>query len=240
MQAGTGYALLQNKLDAATAEIGVLNAQAKRAVGQAGLYKKEALAVAVQSYKRGSTGLVLFATMTALGSPESLSGVQMLQLMGGQAAMEHTQASESQATATVLEKNRQAAQTAQSRLTAAALRRRDSAVAAQSAVTEQLQRKCGVQPKAINSLLLPTLCQTQPFPTRRQNWSSRTRRQNRSSQWNPRLPWSRAPGPGDCYIPVEDLLPNIPGVAVNDPPEQKPMRRRGWLPAAGLKDSSGA
>ncbi|MDJ0313732.1 hypothetical protein [Arthrobacter sp. H35-D1] len=286
VQAGADYALTQNKLNEATAEVGVLNAQAERAAEQAGKYKKEAVAVAVQSYKRGGTGLGLFATMTALESPESLNGVAMMQLVGEQAAMKHTRASESQAAATALEENRQAAQTAQSELTAAALQSRDSAVAAQTAVTEQLQAKktqsatLVAQLAALNNTTVATeqayrkgktelAAYEQAQAAKRDAAAAAEARGAARSQQqravpnplpnaalpnpavpNPGLqpvkpnpapkpvspvapPAPVVPSPGDGYIPVEDLLPNIPGGAVNDPAGAKAyaasrLAARGW------------
>lgn len=304
VQAGTHYALTQKSLDEATAEVGVLNAQAKRAAEQAGKYKKEAVAVAVQTYKRGGTGLGLFATMAALESPDSLNGVEMMQLVGEQAAVKHTRASESQATATALEKNRQAAQTAQAELTAAALQSRDSAVAAQAAVTEQLQAKktqsatlvaqlatlnnttvateqayrkgktelaayeqaqaakrdaaaaaevrraaqslqepAGPNPVPNAALPNPAVPNPAPQPVT-PNPAPQPVKPNPAPQPGKPNPASKpvkpvappapvAPSPGGGYIPVEELLPNIPGGAVNDPAGAKAyaasrLAARGW------------
>lgn len=291
VQAGADYALTQNKLNEATAEVGVLNAQVKRAAEQAGKYRQEAVAVAVQSYKRGGTGLGLFATMTALESPDSLNGVEMMQLVGEQAAMKHTRASESQATAAALEKNRQAAQTAQSKLTAAALQSRDSAVAAQTAVTEQLQAKktqsatLVAQLAALNNTTVATeqayrkgktelAAYEQAQAAKRDAAAAAEARRAARSQQQPAVPnpvpnaalpnpvvpnpavpnpgprpvkpnpapkpvspvappAPVVPSPGDGYIPVEELLPNIPGGAVNDPAGAKAyaasrLAARGW------------
>ena len=69
VQAGVDYVQTLTLLDAVTAEVDVLNAQTQRASAQAGKDKKDAVSVAVQRYKRGGTGLGLFATMTALETP---------------------------------------------------------------------------------------------------------------------------------------------------------------------------
>ena len=258
VQAGADHAVTQNKLDAATVELGLLNAQTRRASERAGKYKKEAVAVAVESYKRGGTGLGFFATLTALESPESLNGVDMLHLVGEQSANKHQKASASEATAAALEKSRQAAQEAHRELSTQARQTRDTAMAAQGAVAEQLEAK-----KTHSATLLAQLAalnktsvakeqayrngQTelaayeQAQTAKREAAAEEARRvaQNQQEPAVPRpvhrpsipnpvpkpvnsapkpvTPAPVVPNPGAGFIPVEELLPNIPGGAVNDP-----------------------
>ena len=280
VQAGADYALTQNKLDAATVEVDVLNAQAQRAGEQAQKYKKEAVAVAVQNYKHGGSGLGLFATMAALESLDSLNGVDLMQRVGDQAARRHDLASESQAAAAALEKNRQEAQTAQKELTAAALRTRDTAVAAQAAVTVQLESKKSQSTTLVAQLAAlknTSVAKEQAYrkgqtelaayeqaqAAKRDAAAAQAQRAAQVQQLpaapnpapnqdianpapNPALPVPVpapikpvappapvAPNPGGGYIPVEQLLPNIPGGAVNDPAGAKAyaasrLAARGW------------
>lgn len=141
VKAGAGLALTQRKLDAATAEVQLLNAQSRQAAGEAAKYKKDAVAVAVQSYKTGGAGLGLFAAITALESPDNLNGVDMMHQVGEKAAVKQARAGEAQAASAALEKTRAQAQLAQQQLTAQAQAASDAAVAAQAAVTAQLDSK---------------------------------------------------------------------------------------------------
>ncbi|WP_425863462.1 lytic transglycosylase domain-containing protein [Arthrobacter sp. TWP1-1] len=138
VKAGGDFATTQAKLDAATAEVGVLNAQSKRAAQEAEHYKEAAVAIAVQSYKSGGTGLDLFSALSALESPQSLNGVEMLHQVGERAAVKQALALQSKATAESLEKTRQAAVAAQAELTGQAQAARTAAVDAQTTVTARL------------------------------------------------------------------------------------------------------
>lgn len=138
VKAGGDFATTQAKLDAATAEVGVLNAQSKRAAQEAEHYKEAAVAIAVQSYKSGGTGLDLFSALSALESPQSLNGVEMLHQVGERAAIKQALALQSKATAESLEKTRKAAVAAQAELTGQAQEARNAAVDAQTAVTARL------------------------------------------------------------------------------------------------------
>ncbi|WP_207345040.1 lytic transglycosylase domain-containing protein [Arthrobacter sp. E3] len=264
VQAGADYAMTQNKLDAATVEVDVLNAQAQRAAEQAQKYKKEAVAVAVHNYKHGGIGLGLFATMAALESLDSLNGVDLMQRVGDQSARRHELAGESQAAAAALEKNRQAAQTAQMELSAAALRTRDTAVAAHATVSLQLESKKSqsttlvAQLAALNNTSVAKeqeyrrgqtelAAYEQAQAAKRDAAAAQAQRAAQIQQLpaapnpgpnpvianpapNPGLPAPVpgpikpvtppapvAPNPGGGYIPVEELLPNIPSGATNDP-----------------------
>ncbi len=272
--AGATLALTQRKLNAAVAEVDVLNAQANRASVDAAKYKKDAVAVAVQSYKNGGTGLGLFASVAALESPESLNGVELMQQVGEKAARKQTKALESQAAATALEKTRKAAQEVQAFLTTEARAASDAAVAAHSAVVTQLNAKeeqsatLTAQLASLNNTTVAKEAQYrqgqeaqaayyQAQEAKRQAAETaealRRAEAEREAARHPHKP-SRpqvvpnpvvppanpAPGPakpapkpvpanpvpnpvpakpvpGGGYIPVEVLLPNIPGGAVNDP-----------------------
>lgn len=267
VDAGANYALTERKLDAAAAEVSVLSEQASRAAEKAAKHKKDAVAIAVQSYKNGGTDLGFFATMAALETPESLNGVELLQQVGEQAAQKQARAQQSQAAATALEKTRQAAQDAQALLAAEALVSRDAAVAAQNAVVAQLDAK--KEQSATLTAQLATLNNTtaakeaqyrqgqealaaynEAQEAKRQAAAAaeaarqaEADRKAEAAQQNPAATHP-APRPGNPnpapqpaapkpvvpkpvappvetnpggYIPVEVLLPNIPGGAVNDP-----------------------
>lgn len=278
VEAGASYAVTENKLEAAAAEVSVLNEQASRAGEQAAKHKKEAVAVAVQSYKNGGTDFGLFAAVAALETPESLNGVELLQHVGAQAALKQAMSQQSQAAASALEKTRQVAQDARAQLAAEALVSRDAAVAAQDAVVAQLEAK--QEQSATLIAQLATLKNTTAAKeaqyrqgqeelaayneaqeakrlaaeTAEAARQAEAKRQAEAAQQKPgdlkpapqpgnqnpapkpAVPKPVAPkpvapkpaapkpvsppaetNPGGGYIPVEVLLPNIPGGAVNDP-----------------------
>lgn len=139
--AGASYALTKSDLDAVSAQVNILSAQAKRAAVEGAKYQQDAVAAAVQSYKSGGTGLGIFASLSALNSQDSLQALDMLTLVGDQAVAKQTKAQEAQAVATALGKSLQRAQAERSKLSAAAKTTLGTAVAAQNAVTEQLNAK---------------------------------------------------------------------------------------------------
>ncbi|ALO67560.1 hypothetical protein AS189_15025 [Arthrobacter alpinus] len=272
VQAGATYALTERKLDAAAAEVSVLNEQVNRAADQAAKNKKDAVAVAVQSYKNGGTDFGLFATVAALDTPESLNGVELLQQVGEQAALKQAKATQSLKAADALEQTRQAAQAAQAQLTSEALSDRDAAVAAQTAVVTALDAK--KEQSATLTAQLATLNNTSAakeaqyrqgqdalaayneaqeakrraaevarLAEAKRQAEEQAAAQEQAQQQKPALPNPAPnpanpnpanpnpapapvpepvtppaqPAPGGGFIPVEVLLPNIPGGAVNDP-----------------------
>ncbi|POH58035.1 lytic transglycosylase domain-containing protein [Arthrobacter glacialis] len=273
VKSGSDFALTQQKLDAATAEVGVLGAQATRAAEEAAKYKKDAVAVAVQSYKSGGAGLGMVATISALESAESLNGMDMMHQVGEKAALKQIRATESAAAATALEATRKNAQDAQNQLTFAAENARDAAVAAQTAVTKQLDAK-----KAQSTTLIAQLASLNNTSASIEkefrdgqdalaayNLAQAAKREaaaeaaRRAAALNPQpVAPNPAPNPGaanpapnpakpakpapvdpdpdDGYIPVDVLLPNIPGGAVNDPAGAKAyassrLGAYGWAPS---------
>ncbi|AIY03895.1 hypothetical protein ART_4296 [Arthrobacter sp. PAMC 25486] len=139
VQAGADYATTQQTLDAVTAQVTILNAQAQRADEQAQQYTREAVAVAVQSYKNGGANFGVIATIADLESAKNLNGVDLLQKIGERSAIKAARASESQAAATELQKTRESALVVHKELTAQAVTARDAAVAAQSALNRQIE-----------------------------------------------------------------------------------------------------
>ncbi len=134
--AGAGYALTQSKLDAATAEVALLNAHTRQAADAAAEYEKQA--VAVQSYKSGGAGPGLFAPAVMLSSQENLNGADLMHQVGEQADLKQARAGQAQAVAAALKETRKQAQTAHAELSLAAQHDRDAALTAQSAVTERI------------------------------------------------------------------------------------------------------
>ena len=139
VQAGADYAKTVQKLDAVSADVEVLNAQADRAAAQATRYTKEAVAVAVQGYKNGSTTFGTLTTIVDLESAKNLNGVDLMQRLGERSAAKAVLARESQATATQLQKTRQSAQAELRKLTEQAAGEKNAAVAARTAVNEKIQ-----------------------------------------------------------------------------------------------------
>ncbi|MBP2411267.1 hypothetical protein JOF48_000066 [Arthrobacter stackebrandtii] len=141
--AGADYARTVQKLDAVSADVEVLNAQAERAAGQARRYTKEAVAVAVQGYKSGSTSLGTITTIVDLESAKNLNGVDLMQKLGERSAAKAVLARESQAAATQLQKTRQAALEEQRKLTEQAAGEKDAAVAARTSLNERILAQQG-------------------------------------------------------------------------------------------------
>jgi peptidoglycan DL-endopeptidase CwlO len=243
VQAGATYATTKQLLDAATAQVGVLQAQASRAEGQAGKYKKEAGAIAAQSYKTGGANLGLFATLNALQTPNSLQNLDVLHMVGAKAGDLYTQASASQSVAESLTAAQQAAEAERATLAAEAKSSLDAAVAAQNAVTAQLAQKkeqSGVLVAQLASLNNTTAAVEQKYQqgqaalaayqaaqeakrqaaaaeAARQQAAAAAAQQAQAQQPAPGYIQPAAPDTSNGYVPVDVLLPNIPGGAVNDP-----------------------
>ncbi len=143
VQAGAQYATIQQKLEDVSAQVALLGAQSQRASDQALVHRQEAVAVAVESYKNGGTSLGIFSTIADLESTGSLNGVDMLAKIGERAAAKMTMATESQAAVQQLQQTRQEAQAVYAQLTEQAEHAKDGAVAAQTALSEQIQSQQG-------------------------------------------------------------------------------------------------
>lgn len=141
--AGAEYATLQAQLDTVSADVARLDAQAQRAAAKAELYKAEAVAVAVQSYKNGGAGFGIFDAIVDLESATSLNGADLMQKIGEHSGARAAMATESQAAAKHLQKTREAARSAYQDLAGQAAAARDGAVAAHSAVSTNIQAQQG-------------------------------------------------------------------------------------------------
>ena len=139
VQAGAQYAATQQRHDAVTAQVSILNAQAQRADDQARQYTRDAVAVAVQNYKTGGAHLGVLTTMADLETADSLNGVDLMQKIGERSAMKASLARESHAAATHLQKSREAALSAHQEVSQQAAVAREAAIAAQTAVNKQIE-----------------------------------------------------------------------------------------------------
>jgi peptidoglycan DL-endopeptidase CwlO len=254
VQAGISYSSTKTALDAASAQVGVLQAQSRRAATEAAKYKKEVTAAAVQSYKSGGTGLGIFDALGALDSPDALQGLDMLHQLGGQAATQQTRAKDAQSVAQALATSEQVAEAERARLAEAAKTSLEQAQAAQQAVVNQLaakQKQSTTLTAQLASLNNTTAAVEQKYrqgqealaayaaaqEAKRQAAAAAAARAaaqaaaaeaarvqaeqqaaaNAGGAAAPQPAAPSIPDPGNGYIPVDVLLPNIPGGDVNDP-----------------------
>lgn len=247
VQAGASYATTKGQLDVVAGQVGVLQAQTSRAEKEASTYQKDVAAAAVQSYKSGGANLGIFNTLTALDSTSALQGLDMLAQVGEQAAGRQVRAKDAQAVAAALAKSRQAAEAEQATLTAASKAALEAAVAAQQAVANQLaarKKQSTTLTAQLASLNNTTAAVEQKYrqgqealaayeaaqEAKRKAAEAEAARQaaaaaaaaSAAAQQQANQAPAAAPGPatadpGNGFIPVAVLLPNIPGGAVNDP-----------------------
>ncbi|MGO4384779.1 transglycosylase [Specibacter sp. RAF43] len=235
VQAGAAYAATRRQLDIVSGQVGVLQAQSNRAGQDAAKYHKEVTAVAVQSYKSGGATLGLFDTLSALESTDTLQSLDLLHLVGQQAVNKQTRARDAQTVAATLTKARQAAEAERARLAAEAGTALAAAVAAQRAVTAQLAAKkqqSGTLTAQLAALNNTTAAVEQKYRQGQEAQAAyeaaqEAKRRAAEAAARQRAAQERAagpnpapavdPDPNDGYIPVNVLLPNIPGGTVNDP-----------------------
>lgn len=245
VQAGAAYAATKGQLDVVTGQVNVLQAQTSRAEKQASGYQKDVAAAAVQSYKSGGANLGIFTTLTSLGSTNALQGLDMLAQVGEQAAGRAVRAKAAESVAASLAQSRQAAEAQQATLTAASQSALEKAVAAQQAVADQLaaRKKDSATLTAQLAMLNNTTdaveqkyrqgqealaaYEAAQEAKRRAAEAEAARQaaaaaaaaaaasaaQQQAQPVQPAVPAQASSG----FIPVEVLLPNIPGGAVNDP-----------------------
>ncbi|WP_287928558.1 hypothetical protein [Arthrobacter sp.] len=245
VQAGAVYAATKGQLDVVTGQVNVLQAQTSRAEKQASGYQKDVAAAAVQSYKSGGANLGIFTTLTSLGSTNALQGLDMLAQVGEQAAGRAVRAKAAESVAASLAQSRQAAEAQQATLTAASQSALEKAVAAQQAVADQLaaRKKDSATLTAQLAMLNNTTdaveqkyrqgqealaaYEAAQEAKRRAAEAEAARQaaaaaaaaaaasaaQQQAQPVQPAVPAQASSG----FIPVEVLLPNIPGGAVNDP-----------------------
>ncbi|GAA4656145.1 coiled-coil domain-containing protein [Arthrobacter cryoconiti] len=235
VRAGASYASTKSELDAVAAQVSVLQARSGRAEKDAAKYQKDVAAVAAQRYKSGGADLGIFNTFVALGSTDSLQGLDILTQVGDAAAAKQVKAKDAQAVALSLSKARQAAELEQAKLTGVAKGELDAAVSAQQAVTEQLAARQAqsttltAQLASLNNTSSAVeqeyqqgqvaLAAYQAAQAAKQKAADEAARAAaaRAAAAQPQ-PQPQTPDAGSGgWIPPEILLPNIPGGAVNDP-----------------------
>lgn len=260
--AGADYARTKQALDAASTKEAVLTAEAQRANAEAAALKKQAGVLAAQSYKAGGTpGMGLLSGMEALNVGGGLSGLDLLHAVGEKTSNLYNQAKASGAIAQSLTSQQAAATAERERLAAAAKSSLDAAVAARDAVAAQLateQKNSTLLTAQLASLKNSTVAVEQQF---RQGQAAQAAYEAAQAAKAAAAEKARqdaaaaaaaagsgsgaglgsgsgpgtvpvAPNPGDGHIPVEVLLPNIPGNEVNDPGGAKAYASS-MLPAFG-------
>ncbi len=238
VQAGAVYAATKAQLDAVNGQVNVLQAQTGRAEKQAKRYRQDVAAAAVQSYKSGGADLGIFNTLSSLNSTSALEALDMLAQVGGQASGRADLAKEAQSVAASLAKSRLAAEAEQAKLAASSRAALEAAVAAQQAVAVQLAARkkqsttLTAQLAALNNTTAAVEQQyrqgqealaayEEAQAAKRKAAEEEAARQAAAAAQQAaaaQKPANQAPAaPESGFIPVEVLLPNIPGAAVNDP-----------------------
>lgn len=240
--AGAEYAVASKSLEEVSARAGKLTAQADRAAKEAKVYQREVAAIAAQNYKSGGTSLGLFSTISALESSESLASLDVLQQLGEQSAAKQFRARDSQAIADSLAQSAQTAEAERVRLAAAAKASLDAAEASQRSVIEQLNSKTELSNTLLSQLATlknTSLAVEQGYRRGQEETAAynaaqaakqaaaaaeaaRRKAEEAAAAPKPGLPPVKPtvpvdPDPDDGFIPIDVLLPNIPGNAVNDP-----------------------
>ncbi|WP_230854654.1 coiled-coil domain-containing protein [Arthrobacter terrae] len=265
VKAGASYAEAKAGLDVAGAKVDLLAAQAQSAGAVVGHYKKEAGALAAQSYKSGGSSLGLFASLDALGSKDGLQRLGVLGIVTDRATALYNKSMVAQGTATSLADQEKAARAERERLAGEAQHKLDDAVAARAAVEAQVvsqQQQSGQLVAALASLKDSTVATEDQYrkgqvamavyEAAQQAKRAAAEEQARQAaaaaaaatqqgtrgaggspagtagSGSPQAPGSGTSGPaegegsgGGGYIPVDVLLPNIPGNQVNDPAAAK-------------------
>ncbi len=261
VKAGASYAEAKAGLDSASATVDLLAAKAQSAGTVVAQYRKEAGALAAQSYKSGGSSLGLFASLDALGSKDGLQRLDVLGIVTDRATALYNKSTAAQGEATALADQEKVARAERERLAGEAQHRLDDAVAARSAVQAQVvrqQQQSAQLVAALASLKDSTVAAEDQYrqgqaamavyeaaqqakraaaqEQARQNAAAAaaaTQTATSGAAPSPVVTGSpgppRAPGAGTLgstdggstgsggYIPVDVLLPNIPGNQVNDP-----------------------
>ncbi len=267
VKAGAGYAEAKAGLDSAGAKVDLLAAQAQSAGTVVAQYKKEAGALAAQSYKSGGSSLGLFAALDALGSKDGLQRLDVLGIVADRATALYNKSTAAQGTAKSLADQEKVARAERERLAGEAQHSLDDAVAARAAVDAQVvlqQQQSGQLVAALASLKDSTVATEDQYrqgqaamavyeaaqQAKRAAAEEQARQKSAaaaaaaaaaavaqsatsgaagspagtgssSSSQTPAPATSGSTAGGGTgsggYIPVDVLLPNIPGNQVNDP-----------------------
>lgn len=138
VKAGADYAQAKSALDAASTKVAVLSAQTQRATDVMNQYRKQAGALAAQSYKTAGTNLGVLVAMGTLSSADALQQLDLAQAVTSRTSDLYNKSSQAQGTAKALTEQEAAAKAERSRLAGEAQSKLDSAVAAQKAMDAQV------------------------------------------------------------------------------------------------------
>ncbi len=247
VKAGGDYAVAKSDLDSANANVDLLAAQAQKANVLVAEYKKEAGALAAQTYKSGGSSLGLFASLDALGAKDGLHRLDVLGIVTDRATAMYNRSTAAQGTAKALADQEQAARVERERLAGDARQKLNAAVGAQTAVETQVaqqKQQSGVLVAQLASLKDSTVATEDQYrqgQTALVAYAAAQEAKRLAAAEQARQQAQAAAGAaaaqkavldsgaavsgaapestdyGSGYIPVSVLLPNIPGNGVNDP-----------------------
>ncbi|WP_285242883.1 lytic transglycosylase domain-containing protein [Pseudarthrobacter sp. fls2-241-R2A-127] len=137
VRAAADYAAADAELQAASARLDALAAQAGRANDELARYRKEIGALAVQSYKTGGTNTGFFVALDALET-NSVQGLNLVQLVGDKTAALVDNAASAGKVAASLAEQEKVARSERERLSGEAKAKLDAARSAQDALARQV------------------------------------------------------------------------------------------------------
>lgn len=238
------YAVAKSALDAASANVDMLTAQTQRANTKVVQYRKEAGALAAQTYKTGGANLGFFVALDAIQSKDSLQRLDVMRIVTDRTSSLFNSSSAAEGVAKALADQEQAAKAERERLAGEAKAKLEAAEAAQKAMDSQIaqqKKQDQVLTAQLASLKGTTaavedryrqgqvaLAAYQAAQEAKRRAAEEAARQQAAaaaaaaaqaaahSPVNAPAP-APAPDPGSGFIPVNVLLPNIPGSQVNDP-----------------------
>lgn len=132
------YAVAKAALDAASAKVDVLAAQTKQARAQADQYKKEAGALAAQSYKTAGANVGIFVALNALESPDGIRQLDLMNAVSAKTTTLYNKSSQVANTIKSLTQQQQAATDVRTKLASDAAKKLAAAEAAKAAMEQQV------------------------------------------------------------------------------------------------------
>ncbi|MGN7148544.1 lytic transglycosylase domain-containing protein [Arthrobacter sp. SAFR-179] len=137
VRSAADHAAADAELQAATARVQTLSAQAARADDQLARYRKDIGALAVQSYKTGGTNTGFFVALDALGT-NSAQGLNLVKLVGDKTAALVNKAAAAGKVAAALREQEQVARGERERLAGEAKVKSEAARSARDALARQV------------------------------------------------------------------------------------------------------
>lgn len=239
VRSAADYAVAKSALDTASAKVDMLTAQTQRANAQVAQYKKESGALAAQTYKAGGANLGIFVALDAIGSKDSLQRLDVMRIVTEKTTALFNDSRAAEGVAKALTDQQEAAKAERERLAGAAKAKLDAAEAAQKAMDSQItQQKQQDQTltaqlaslKGTNAAVedqyrqgQAALAAYQAAQEAKRRAAEEQARQQAAAQAAQAAQAGQAaanapvPDQGSGYIPVNVLLPNIPGNEVNNP-----------------------